>query len=789
MQQQQKMQQQQQQRMMQQRQMEEMRQKQMEEQRRRLDENRKRLEEANRKRIEDQQKKMEQIKRQQEEMAAKAAAENKRREEELAQRREETRAASAIRRIAHKLRSANLLTIDSLKMELKEIMDKELENCASIKDQIKEECDAAVAQADEKMKQLEEAKKKEEERKAELERQLKERAEKAERLLREFSTLVVDAEEAFNALSKQTEPFTSTADFSLEEIAAAGEACNAAGEASRAKTKACLDFAAQNGNDMKPVPRRPGEAPPDPEKEKEKLDFRTLLNRVNAFNRNTESTLTAVAASRVKATKKTEAKIKLSATRRMFEKYDQDGDDTLSRKELQAYTKGELAFVVPVADMDRIIKVLVEEGKRGVSFGAFSRFKAAVGISREKARDEKRKEQRLAKEKAIEGQKEIIRERSDQAAKVIAEAAESIVKLLEIASPLVTKAKTMKSKDMVSLADEVGAMVKETIESVSAARKLIDAVGEDPQPDLQSFVAAETAKLNQPMSRFDSQISQSEANLTKFRQEITRTEASEVDTFRGQAIKMIRYHQSEKALSAEDVFTAFDRSKAGRIDEGDFQAFFKTCEKPPANEDPGHDGEVVLSEEDCARLFNDLDENDEGAISKDTVMGLIRCFKKVLKETVITNTRSIKDSKPERRLEVNELCEVLEGPVKEETADLMRARVRILKDGMEGWVTILGNQGTKFLEEPEGGVVMKVVKETILTTTFDISGESAKEQSRKIKDTTRKLKEGELLEIREWMKKDEASGLMRMKVRTRVGGHIGWATAVGSAGAVFLEVA
>ena len=51
------------------------------------------------------------------------------------------------------------------------------------------------------------------------------------------------------------------------------------------------------------------------------------------------------------------------------------------------------------------------------------------------------------------------------------------------------------------------------------------------------------------------------------------------------------------------------------------------------------------------------------------------------------------------------------------------------------------------------------------------------------------LKEGELVEVREWMKKDESSGLMRTKVKTKTGGHIGWATAIGNSGNVFLELA
>merc|ERR1712060_29545 len=167
----------------------------------------------------------------------------------------------------------------------------------------------------------------------------------------------------------------------------------------------------------------------------------------------------------------------------------------------------------------------------------------------------------------------------------------------------------------------------------------------------------------------------------------------------------------------------------------------------------------------------------------------IRRYYKVLKESVITSERVIKEAKPVRRIEADEVCELLEGPIKEEAVDVDRVQVRMLKDDVEGWVTPVGNQGTVFLQEMNEGVTMKVVKETILTSTFSLSGDAAKEQNRKVKDVTRKLKEGELVEVRQWMMKEETSGLMRTKVKTKTGGHVGWATAIGNSGAVFLELA
>merc|ERR1712087_382303 len=124
----------------------------------------------------------------------------------------------------------------------------------------------------------------------------------------------------------------------------------------------------------------------------------------------------------------------------------------------------------------------------------------------------------------------------------------------------------------------------------------------------------------------------------------------------------------------------------------------------------------------------------------------------------------------------NEMCEVIDGPTAEPDTDIKRVQVKMVKDGALGWCTPVGNQGTVFLEE--SALQLKVIKETIMTPTFEIAAS---------KETTKKLKPGELVEVLEWMKKDEASGLMRAKVKTK-DHKSGWATAVGNTGNVLLEL-
>merc|ERR1740129_1744679 len=129
-----------------------------------------------------------------------------------------------------------------------------------------------------------------------------------------------------------------------------------------------------------------------------------------------------------------------------------------------------------------------------------------------------------------------------------------------------------------------------------------------------------------------------------------------------------------------------------------------------------------------------------------------------------------------RRLAPKEVVEVLQGPLKEEASGVKRIQARAFKDGATGWVTVEGSSGSAFLRE--GGHAFKVVKETILTEAFSL--EVTDEANRKLKQATRKLKVGEILEMLEWPATEEQSGLVRAKVRALSDGEVGFVTAFGN---------
>merc|ERR1712232_5261 len=130
-----------------------------------------------------------------------------------------------------------------------------------------------------------------------------------------------------------------------------------------------------------------------------------------------------------------------------------------------------------------------------------------------------------------------------------------------------------------------------------------------------------------------------------------------------------------------------------------------------------------------------------------------------------------------RRCELGEVFEALEGPVLEESVNVMRLRVKSLKAGDEGWVSVASNLGTKYLEEANFGTssdVCKVLNDVPLTDDLD---------SDKV---VRELKQGDTLENIE-PSKTSGKSVLRVRGRARGDGKSGWVT-VAENGKLFLAL-
>jgi len=190
------------------------------------------------------------------------------------------------------------------------------------------------------------------------------------------------------------------------------------------------------------------------------------------------------------------------------------------------------------------------------------------------------------------------------------------------------------------------------------------------------------------------------------------------------------------------------------------------------------------------------DEENDGFLSKESFSRTLRTYMRVIKETVLTSGFNVgdKDTKIMNRFNVGDIVEILGAPQKDDGVGVTRVQAKLvcgatstepIKDDASGWITSIGNNNTHFLKDCTA--TFKVVKETILTDNFDLSA-TGKESIRSMTATNNKLVVGDIVEVREWPKKEETSGLTRMKCRVKADGRIGWATSVGNAGAVFLQI-
>jgi len=382
---------------------------------------------------------------------------------------------------------------------------------------------------------------------------------------------------------------------------------------------------------------------------------------------------------------------------------------------------------------------------------------------------------------------------------------------------------------MLKLADTTDKLVAEVKSTVGSLNENIKAIKDGLTGSLKEAFLAAVLKLEKEAKQFELRVVQAERFAVRFRASADKKQALETEKFRLAVLRIIRYHQRVNSLSTEELFGLFDKEGTGFTSSDAFVGFFETADKNIKNDEDPDDVDDVDSgvggtkeddlaeaktkikvqedaedeEEDeeeadvggdeeaegdaaglgdefspvaLARLFSMLAAGEKN-LPKEDFVRIIRVFYKCVKETILTDGMSVRDSTPVRRVEVTEVVEVLEGPVKDESFGMMRVKARMLKDGKEGWISIAGNRGTVFLKR--GGNMYKVVKETVLSRNIQPDDDES---------AMKKLPVGEVLEMHEVPRVDGISGLTRMKAKAKSDGAIGWVTTMESPKNVLVKV-
>lgn len=747
-------------------QMSEMKKKQ-EEARRQQEEARVRQQEEVKRKAAEQRMKMEEMTRQKMEQEKRLAEERKR-------QHNEQRAAMTLRHfLAQKIRVAKEeQDLSTAQQELAELMAQQLPLCGANAEKVQAECAQAVEITMKRIEAEKEKKRQEEERKEEQMKKQKEAQEKAEELLRELGEKVATAEELVEQLTASAEQLCPEKDMKLEIVTKLANSMDSKAAEATGAINDCQSFVKEHGNAMMAMAFSV-KPPEGVEADERPANLPTMRLRMAEVLKKKEMLIHGIKSSKEKLFRKAEAKKKMDVQMLKFKKHDLNKDDHLDKSEIRSYAKKEFGITLPDARMVKIMKGLGKDEKKGVEKADFHRLTIQIGIAREMQKDLARKKKREEHEKEIEHLKEELQQKVAEAETKYTSVDEKVVELEEAIKPLFDT-KSMKSLEMEKLLETLEEQASSLKELISGYKLEVAEMKQGIDEEVTTWFTMHSRQLDSKTTLLEPRLQRMSNLLGKSRADLKKKVQQELAELEKQALALMRYHQNSKELSPEDFFAEISQNKEA-VEKKAFLSFFKGCVKEEEATPP--------SAQDLTRLFEHLAERSAG-ISEERMMGLIRVYKKVLKETMLTEEKSIK-SEILRSLQVGEIIELIspETPVEEE---VVRARCRTMKDDKEGWVTVAGNGGTPFVKDYAG--VYKVVKETIMTETFELDSAEAKEAAKQLKDATpRKLKLGELVDVWVWPKK-EKSGLLRLKCKCRSDGHVGWATSVGNAGTVFLEV-
>jgi hypothetical protein len=167
---------------------------------------------------------------------------------------------------------------------------------------------------------------------------------------------------------------------------------------------------------------------------------------------------------------------------------------------------------------------------------------------------------------------------------------------------------------------------------------------------------------------------------------------------------------------------------------------------------------------------------EAGGISKSNLLSFIQKYYVVTTGIAITTDFDITKGKTVRKIEPEELIEVLEGPLVDENT-LARVKGRSLIDAAEGWITIKGNQGSVFLKEcPKPLYIVTSSEEVRLDPEAKAGAE-----------TVRFLKPLEVLEMLAGPKKETFEPALKAKGKALSDSATGWFNIRDKEGNVFAE--
>jgi len=618
---------------------------------------------------EEQRRKMqeEQARRQQEEMQRRREAEEKMRMEQ--------QAALKIRKVIQKMRTVSGEEFEAVNTELEQVLQQELPNVGAQADQLRNEANQHSQMAKQRIEAEKEAKLKEEERQKELERLRLEQEAARKEFLTKLEGAIEDLEKQVAALKEATTP-ADGAEASEEAAAAAAAAARGdAGSEAKAACQACKDLLVSNKTHAEALRQGP----------ESREGMLSLQARIHKGLVDVNSTIEAATAAHDKVLRKAHAQTVLRKRTAVFEKYIAKKQKGFAKAEIAKYAKGEFTYQLSTEDTAKIFERLADASGH-IPEERFQQLKLAVACAREAELSRIRRKEAEERRKALEAKKEALRDDFANVGKAADDVESAVAKAEELCNALTaTLDSASPSEQSASELTDAQAQIDAARESTSAVRAQIAKLLSDADDELKAFVQVETSKHEGQAVAYEARLSRTSSSLEAVRARRAKQEAAELEKVREGAIKLMKDHISEKKVEPEEFFKLVDKDEDESISRSDFLSFFEGIE--------GCDLEASKLERLATHLCGE-------SMSKDAFLRLITVRYRVVKDSIMQTEMSVasKENKMVRRLEEGEVLHLYVGPVKDDK-DIMRVKCCAVKDDALGWVTVVGNSGSVFLEE------------------------------------------------------------------------------------------
>jgi len=152
-------------------------------------------------------------------------------------------------------------------------------------------------------------------------------------------------------------------------------------------------------------------------------------------------------------------------------------------------------------------------------------------------------------------------------------------------------------------------------------------------------------------------------------------------------------HLRSAGLSREEFYSKHFAKDGGYVTREGFSGFLQFLSETSSKI------ESATSSDDQNLMFNQLDRDSDGKLSKDEFSEMLRERYVCTQRVTMTDSRAIEGSKSLEKLDVDTVVETLQEPHVDTSLGIARVLARNVASGTEGWVTMQGNQGSSYLRQ------------------------------------------------------------------------------------------